>query len=206
MIVGRDEEWISAVALLDRLATGPCALFVEGEPGIGKTTIFEALVARARGLGVQVLRCRPSQAQVRLPHAGLMEVLDGIGADLIDDLPGPQRRAMRIALRWEDPGPLGAEPQTVAAATGSVFQRLARDRWLLLAVDDLQWLDDASAQALEYAVRRVEGGHLAVLGAARSAEGRARGPWSRPSLPTVWSACCCGGWTSRPSACCCAGA
>jgi hypothetical protein len=93
--------------LFDRPGDGPSVLLIEGEAGIGKTTLFETGVANARQRGMRVMRCRPSEAEVRLSHAGLMELLDAVEPDLVDGLPGPQGDALRVALRWDDPGRSG---------------------------------------------------------------------------------------------------
>ena len=84
VISGRSDELRAAARMLDGVGDGPCALFVEGEPGIGKTTLFDATVTEARERGFRVLRCRPSQSEVRLSHAGLIELLDGVDEGAVD--------------------------------------------------------------------------------------------------------------------------
>ncbi len=183
VISGRSDELRAAARMLDGVGDGPCALFVEGEPGIGKTTLFDATVTEARERGFRVLRCRPSQSEVRLSHAGLIELLDGVDEGAVDALPVPQRRAMRVALRWDEPGDIPAEQQTICAALATMLRAKAGFGPLLVAIDDLHWLDDSSAQALEYAVRRLEGLPVAVLAAARSTEGNRPRPTERAISP-----------------------
>ena len=183
VITGRSDELRATVRMLDGVTGGPWALFVEGEPGIGKTTLFDATVTEARERGFRVLRCRPSQSEVRLSHAGLIELLDGVGEGAVNTLPVPQRRAMRVALRWDDPGETPAEQQTISAALATMLRAKAALGPLLVAIDDLHWLDDSSAQALEYAVRRLEGLPVAVLAAARSTAGNRPRPTERAISP-----------------------
>lgn len=183
MIVGRAREVELANALLLDAGEGPRAMFVEGDPGIGKTTLFDAVVSGARERGFKVLRCRPSQSEVRLPHAGIIEALDGVPAAVVDGLPAPQRRALRVALRWDEPDETPTDSRTVAAAVATLLRTKATAEPILVAVDDLHWLDDASANAFEYALRRLEGLPVSVIAAARSSEGSRPRPMERAVSP-----------------------
>ena len=183
LIKGRRDELGVGRRLLDSLLQGPSLLVVEGEPGIGKTALLEAIVFDARSRGVNVLRCNPSRAAVRLSHAGLIELLGGIEPALIDGLPPPQRSAMRIALRWDEPGASEAEPQTVAAALATILRRVAEAGPVLVAVDDLTWVDAASTHALEFALRRQEGLPVGALATVRTGEGEHPRPLERSVDP-----------------------
>lgn len=178
-IKGRRDELAVGRRLLDRLVQGPSLLVVEGESGIGKTAFLEAMIFDARSRGVSVLRCNPSRAAVRPSHAGLIELLDGIEPALIDGLPPPQRSAMRIALRWDEPGASTAEPQTVAAALAAILRRVAAAGPVLVAVDDLDWVDAESTHALEFALRRQEGRPVGALATVRTGEGEHPRPLER---------------------------
>jgi DNA-binding CsgD family transcriptional regulator len=183
LILGRAREVELATDVLLSGREGPCALFVEGDPGIGKTTLFDAVVTGARERGFKVLRCRPSQSEVRLPHAGIIEALDGVPTRLVDGLPAPQRRALRVALRWDEPERRPTDSRTVAAAVATLMRSKAESEPVLVAVDDLHWLDDASANAFEYALRRLEGLPVSVIAASRSAEGSRPRPMERAVSP-----------------------
>jgi DNA-binding CsgD family transcriptional regulator len=183
LIKGRRDELSVGRRLLDSLLQGPSLLIVEGEPGIGKTALFEAIVFDARSRGVEVLRCSPSRSAVRLSQAGLIELLDGIDPALVDGLPPPQRSAMRIALRWDEPGASEAEPQTVAAALATILRRVAEAGPVLVAVDDLSWVDAASTHALEFALRRQEGLSVGALATVRTGEGEHPRPLGRSVDP-----------------------
>lgn len=169
--------------MLERLPHGPAAVFLEGVAGIGKTTLLDAVASQATDRGIRVLRCRPTQSEVRLTHGGLIELLDGLGPALVATLPPPQERALRLALRWDEPEGHAVERQTVAAAVTSVLRAKAREGPLLLAVDDLHWLDDSTANALEYALRRLGGQPVGVIGAARTHEGDRPRPTERAFAP-----------------------
>jgi hypothetical protein len=77
--VGRDHELAQVDAFLDDLRSGSCALALEGEPGIGKTTIWQAAVDHARAAGMIVLSCRPAAAEAKLSYSGLADMLAGVG-------------------------------------------------------------------------------------------------------------------------------
>lgn len=157
VIIGREEE----LALLEqRLGAivdgGTSAVVLEGDPGIGKTTLFRAGVSSARERGYTVLACRPSAPEVPLAYAGLGDLLEPVGPDVLGALPPPQREALEIALRLRDVGAAPADPGTISVAFRNVLRELSAAQPLLVAVDDAQWIDSPSAAALEFAARRLE--------------------------------------------------
>jgi DNA-binding CsgD family transcriptional regulator len=162
--VGRDEDLRAIEAfLLDAEVEVRC-LTLAGDPGIGKTTTWEAGCERARALGFRVLSTRASQAENGLSFAGLADLVDGVTqADLIT-LPAPQLHALQVAIRAADPGDEVPEPFASAAGFLTLLSAAAAREPLVVAIDDVQWLDPATASALLYAVRRL----------ARRATGRIR--------------------------------
>ena len=170
-LVGRQAELASLDEFLARLAGGPCAFFLEGEAGIGKTRLWSEGAERARGRGVRVLSTHPGGAEVRLSFAGLADLLDEVVAEVLSALPPPQRRALRIALLLEDPDGVPPDDRAVAAAFLGGVRVLARAGPVLIAVDDVQWLDEASARVLEFACRRLAAEPVGVLAAVRIAPG-----------------------------------
>jgi DNA-binding CsgD family transcriptional regulator len=150
-------------------------LVIEGEPGIGKTTLWGAVVHRARLAGHQLLSCRPVPSDAGLPHVGLSDLLRPVPAGAFECLPGPQRRALEVALLREEAGEGDLEPRAVGTGLTALLAALAEAGRLLLAVDDAQWLDPASARALAFALRRLDG--RARLVAAVRMVGPA---WQRP--------------------------
>lgn len=152
-VVGREPELASIAAFL--AAPEARALVVVGDPGIGKTTLWEAGLDAARAQGFRVLATRASEAEARMSHLGLMDLLDGVDEAELAGLPAPQRYALEVALlRTEPTGP----PSESAIALGllNALRSLARSP-MLVAVDDVPWLDRPTADALAFAARRLGG-------------------------------------------------
>jgi predicted ATPase len=164
-IVGRDEELAAVTSLLD--GDLPAALVLDGEAGIGKTTLFEAAVSEARERGLAVCSCRPARAEAAFSFATVGDLLRPLLPEGLASLPPPQRRALSSALLLEEVE--GSAPD-VRAIAFAVVQLLGEDRGepLLVAVDDVQWLDPASASVLGFALRRLAARPAAMLFARRS--------------------------------------
>ena len=174
-VIGREPELAVLEEFLDRDAPW-LALLLTGGPGIGKTALWERGLRLARDRDIRVLAARPSGAEAELSFAGLFDLLEGIGIGSVGGLPVPQRRALEAALLRAEP--MDAAPERFAIAAGflSVLRSLAAREPLLIAVDDLQWLDAASAEVLAFAVRRARGQRFRFLlsrrsGAATAVEG-----------------------------------
>jgi DNA-binding NarL/FixJ family response regulator len=152
------------------LGPGPAgrALVVCGEPGIGKSTLWEGGAGLARSRGFAVWSTRASEAEAQLSFAGLADLVEAAGAGVLAGLPGPQRRALEVAVRRAEPE--GPPPEPLAIAAGLLGAlRLASDGGpVLVAVDDLPWLDQASAAALMFAARRLAGHDVRFLVSRRS--------------------------------------
>ena len=165
-LIGRDAEARAVTRLLSDVSR-PKALVLEGEPGIGKTTAWLAGVALARERGFRVLAARPGSAETALSYSSLSDLLGEFEPDVWSTLPAPQRHALDRALLRTDPGETSTDPRAVAAALLSVLRQLALDGPLLIAVDDLHWLDTSSTHAVAFALRRLTG-RIAVLVSART--------------------------------------
>ncbi|HKD98420.1 MAG TPA: AAA family ATPase, partial [Micromonosporaceae bacterium] len=168
-VVGRSEELGVLGGFLADTRADPCALLIEGEPGIGKTTLLYELVALARSRGIPVLTCRPTRSEMDLSYVGLMELLAGIDEEVVEALPAPQARVLRMILRKEEP-----EGQfdrlSLCVAVVAAVRALATTRPVLVAVDDAQWLDRPSSMALAFVLRRLAGTATRVAVARRSGE------------------------------------
>ncbi len=153
--VGRAPELAKVDEFLEGQA-GSRALVLAGEPGIGKTTLWEASIDAARRRGMRVVSTRASGAEARLAFAGLIDLLDGVNLGDLECLPAPQRTALEVALLRAEPG--GAPPDRGAISFGfrTALRALAAESPLLVAVDDLQWLDAPSGDALAFAARRLD--------------------------------------------------
>jgi DNA-binding CsgD family transcriptional regulator/tetratricopeptide (TPR) repeat protein len=158
MIVGRAGEVDTFDGYLADPLADPRALLIDGEPGIGKTALLHELLARARVRGYAVLSCRPARSEMDLSYAGLVELLDGVPGPVLDGLPAPQARVLRMVLRREEPdGTL--DRLSLGVATVAAVRALAP---VLLAVDDAQWLDHPTARTLAFVVRRLAGTRVRV--------------------------------------------
>jgi DNA-binding NarL/FixJ family response regulator len=165
-IVGRAPE-LSCLADFLASERWPRALVVTGGPGIGKTTLWDAAVAQHRERGVRVLAARASGADTRLSFAGLIDLLDGIGDEEFAGLPPPQRRALEVALYRAEPTDGPPEAHAIALGLLNVVRSLTARRPVLVALDDVQWLDRASEDALAFAAARLHDEQVAFLLARR---------------------------------------
>ncbi len=146
-VIGRTHELESISRWLDTDGI----LCLVGDAGIGKTTVWRAGVEHARGRGFCVLAVEPVKAEQSLSYAALADLLEPVGDDVFLSLPQPQRRALeRVLLLVEPDGPLDA--RLVGAAVRTAIEAIGHP--VLVAVDDIQWLDAASAAALAFALRR----------------------------------------------------
>ena len=166
-LIGRAADLESVDAFVARIDGGPTALLVEGEPGIGKTTFWREAVRRAEAAGARVLRAAPTEPERGLTLGGLTDVLAGVGDGDLGALPAPQRHALEIALLRTEPSGQLPDQRTLSVATAGLLRHLASERSLVVAIDDVQWLDDASAAILAYALRRVADRPVGVILAAR---------------------------------------
>ena len=166
-IVGREQELDRLRALLDRPAEGVSALVLEGEPGIGKSTLWLAGVELARERGFLILSSRPAEAERGLAQLGLADLLEGVVDDVLPALASPRRRALEAALLLEDDPDETVDQRAVAVAVRDVLRLLAQRGPLLVAVDDVQWLDPSSARALAPALRRLAADGVLLLLARR---------------------------------------
>jgi DNA-binding CsgD family transcriptional regulator len=168
-ILGRARELEAVARLLAGSTESQALLELEGAPGVGKTTVWEEGCRLARAEGRTVLLARGASTEVRLGYAGLADLLAEVDAGVMARLPGPQRRALEAALlRGEGEG-APPDPRAVGTGLWSVLEELARSGPLLVAIDDLQWLDPSSAGALAFAARRLAGA-VGVLVATRPPE------------------------------------
>ena len=163
LLIGRDEELAEIHAFLRGWSASPCALLLEGEAGIGKTTLWRAGQEAAGKYLFRVLTAHAGASESELPFTALGDLLEGQVTGVLPDLPDPQRRALEIALLLEDPGSTAPEPRTIGTALLGAFRQLARERPLLVAIDDVQWLDAASRDALEFVFRRLSDEPIALL-------------------------------------------
>lgn len=112
MLIGRDAEAAKITSFLGELAGGSRVLLIEGEAGIGKTTLLREGHAVATQLGMTVLSAFPVKSEIPLEFAGLTDLLQKVPAAMIDALPVPQRQVLRQAVLRTMPQQRAADPRT----------------------------------------------------------------------------------------------
>ena len=162
-VVGRERELATIDGFIDAQPGAPAVLLVDGEAGIGKTTLWRAAAQRARIRGHRVLDAAPAEAERELPFSALGDLLGGVIASVMDRLPPPQARALKVALLLEDEGSRAPDQRAVALAVLSALRLLSAEGPVLIAIDDARWLDAASGDVLRYAVRRLRGEPIRLL-------------------------------------------
>jgi len=174
LVVGRDEELAAADRFLDAVPAGLCAFVLEGEPGIGKTTVWREAVRRTEERGFRVLSCRPAEAEAKLSFAGLGDLLAGVDDSTLDAIPAPQRNAVEIALLRREPSGAPPDKRAIAVAVLSALRVAAQVQPLVVAVDDVQWIDPPTASVLEFVARRLEQEPVGFLASVRVEDERPR--------------------------------
>jgi hypothetical protein len=154
-------------AVLDRFVAGVRAgegraLVLRGEPGVGKTALLDYLAGRAPGC--RVVRAAGVQSEMELAFAGLHQLCAPM-LDQAESLPVPQREALRTAFGLSA-GPV-PDRFLVGLAVLGLLSETAGERPLVCVIDDQQWLDHASAQALGFAARRLAADPVGLVFAAR---------------------------------------
>src|SRR5207248_8017687 len=138
-LIGRDQELAAIRAFLDGPA--PAALLLEGEAGIGKTSLWRAALAE---VGRQpVLVARPTAAEAELSFSALGDLLTDVLDETLPTLPSPQRAGLEAALLLVDADGRSTDQRTIGAALLSCIKELASRRPIVVAIDDVQWLDPA---------------------------------------------------------------
>jgi DNA-binding CsgD family transcriptional regulator len=170
-ILGRDAELAEVAAFTRAVPDGPTALILEGIAGIGKTTLWLAGVTAARTRGCRVLSSRGAEAEATLSYTGLGDLLEGVFDEILPGLPSPQRRALDAALlRTEMEGSI-PDQRAVSLACVGALRSIAASGPLVIAIDDVQWLDLPSAHVLSFALRRLSEEPVGVMVSRRVSSG-----------------------------------
>lgn len=179
-MIGRDDELSVIIAAAADVPHRGSALVIDGEPGIGKTTLLAAAADWADHHGFHVLSCAGVQCQAAVGYAGIHELVHPI-LEHLDAAPPHQAAALRTAFGLaEGPPPT---PLLAGVALLSLIEEAAAKRPLLLIVDDAQWLDESSLNAVTFVGRRVSSAPVLMLCATRSRfDGRAATLGSLPRL------------------------
>jgi DNA-binding CsgD family transcriptional regulator len=167
---GREVELARVSTFLDAVPNGPDALVLGGEAGIGKSAVWLDALDQARARSYRVLSSRPTESEAKLSFAAVGDLLEGVVDEVLDALPAPQRTALEIALLRTEAGASPPDQRTLSSAFHGALIALAEAGPLVLAIDDVQWLDLPSARVLEFAIRRLHDVPIGILVTARAEE------------------------------------
>jgi DNA-binding CsgD family transcriptional regulator len=170
-VIGRESELAILDRFLDSLATGPGALLLFGEAGIGKTTVWREGLSGAVLRGYRTLSCGPVEAETRLSYTALGDLLEPVLEEALPTLPEPQRRALEVALLRAPSSGARATQRAVSLAVLGCLRAAASTTPVIAAIDDIQWMDLPSLRVLQFVVRRLKGDAVGLLSAARGTAG-----------------------------------
>ena len=168
-VVGRKDELDAIDGFLESIEGGRSpVMLLSGMAGIGKTTLWNAGVGSAKDRQYRVVTARPTEVETGLAFASLGDLLTPLLDTPATDLPGPQREALDAALLRVS---AASPPQPLGVSLGALhlLRAAAQDAPLLLAIDDVPWLDDASARVLDFSIRRLDADRVGFLLARRAA-------------------------------------
>ena len=172
-IIGRRADLQALAGFVEALPRGGQALLIEGDAGIGKTALWREGVRTAQEHGVRLLSARAAHAETRIAFATIGDLIAPALDEALPLLPPVQRRALEIAMVLREPDGPPPETRVLGLAVVSIMRALAREQALLLALDDVQWVDASSAAILSFAVHRLEGQPVGVLATVRGRPVRA---------------------------------
>jgi DNA-binding CsgD family transcriptional regulator len=155
MLFGRDVERAHLEELLNAAASGPVGCILEGTAGIGKTAVWREAVEGARRRGYEILETAPSEPDSVLAFSGLSDLFDRLPERLLETLPVLQAHALKAALALGERPEASGNVQALPRAILSALRQLAAAGPVLIAIDDEQWLDPASARVLAFALCRL---------------------------------------------------
>ena len=166
MFVGRGRETDRIEELIARVRAGRSGvLLIEGDAGAGKTTLLD--LAECRAAQMTVLRTVGVAGAQDVAFSGLFSVLRPF-LDMVEELPGPQAEALRVVLGVQ--AGTGGDPFLIGVALLGILAAAGERRPVVVLVDDLQWMDEPSARALLFALRRLDADRVGAVLAVRSGE------------------------------------
>ncbi len=163
VLVGRDQELARLQSFVADARALPAGIVLEGEPGIGKTALWRHGLTLATQAGFQVISTRATQTETAFSYVAIGDLVEGAWDEVAATL-GPSRRNALAAALLRDATPTNPpDARAVALAVLDVLRLLAVHSPLLVAIDDVQWLDEASATAIGFAARRLRDEPVAFL-------------------------------------------
>jgi DNA-binding NarL/FixJ family response regulator/tetratricopeptide (TPR) repeat protein len=170
-LVGREEELGRLEEFVAGVTEGPRAVVIRGEAGIGKTSLWRAGIDAAQRAGARVLLTRCAEAEMPLPLGGLSDLLETALPEIGDELAEPERRALAVAVGLEVPSEQTPGRVALPRAFLACVRTLAGHSPLILAIDDVQWLDPPSQRIVAFAARRLGESPVGMLVTQRGAAG-----------------------------------
>jgi DNA-binding CsgD family transcriptional regulator len=162
-VVGREDELLRLRGFVSALPEGPRAMVLRGDSGIGKTTLWRAAIEEAETAGFVVLSARCVEAELPLAFVGLSDLVQNAFPAVADELADHERVALAVAVGLEAPREPPGDATAFPRALLALLRLLAQAAPVLVAVDDVQWLDTPSRRALAFAARRLGNAPAGVL-------------------------------------------
>ena len=167
-MVGRNTERDLVTTFLAAAASAPAVLTIEGEAGIGKTTLAAYGLDQARAAGAVVLASHPTAAETSMTFAGLTDLLAEVSDEAFEGLPTPQRHALAVAALREVASGSPPDERAIGTALQTLLANLTASGPVVVVLDDAQWLDAATAKVVGFALRRIADVPVGVLVSRRS--------------------------------------
>jgi ATP/maltotriose-dependent transcriptional regulator MalT len=165
-LVGRRPEIEAISTFLDEASKSSVTLLIEGPAGIGKTTLWKHATEAAAGRNFLVLTSRPAPSEVAWSFCGVGDLLGPVLDRVLPMIPDPQQRALEAALHRATPE-REPSPLAVSLAALEALRALSSSGPVIVAVDDVHWLDEASASALQFSMRRLPRERIAFVATMR---------------------------------------
>ena len=166
-IIGRREELLALEAFLEAVPAGGQALLLEGDAGIGKSALWSEGLRLARERSFRMLTARTTRSETQVAFATVGDLLAPALEAMLPRLVPVQRRALEVALLLRESDGRPPDTRLLGLALVAVVRTLAQDGPLLVALDDMQWIDASSAEVLRFMLRRLEGDRVGVLATVR---------------------------------------
>jgi DNA-binding CsgD family transcriptional regulator len=162
-LVGREFELARVDAFLAEVSSESSrGLLIQGEPGTGKTALWLQGLSDARSRGFRTLVARPVEVETALSFSVLVDLFEPVLEKALPRLPEPQRQALEIALLLR-PADAALDGRALATAVLNALRVLSQASPLIVAVDDVQWLDSSSHAVLAFAARRLSVEHVGFM-------------------------------------------
>jgi DNA-binding CsgD family transcriptional regulator len=162
-VVGREDELVRLSEFVSALSERPSALVIRGEAGIGKTTLWHAGIEAAEAAGLTILSTRCVEAELPLGLVGLSDLLEHALNTAGNDLADHHHAALAVAAGLDAPRDVPADAIALPRAFLALLHTLAREMPVVMALDDVQWLDLPSRRIVSFAARRLRGAPVGIL-------------------------------------------